>query len=72
MYVSCQIYEWVVADRISRGDVQFDGGLVWLLAPNQTETTSYLDGHGPQPKRFARVLGSGAGNASFIEEYMVG
>lgn len=44
-------------------------GVVWLLPPNKTEATAYLDGDGPKPARYARTIGQGD---CFRREYMVG
>lgn len=44
-------------------------GIVWLLPPNKTEATAYLDGDGPKPARYARTMGQGN---CFRREYMVG
>ncbi|KAH7312423.1 copper amine oxidase [Stachybotrys elegans] len=41
----------------------------WLLAPNKSEATAYLDGNGPKPLRYARLM---AWAECFGREYMVG
>jgi hypothetical protein len=53
----------------SPGDVNFTDSRIWLLAPNKTDATSYLDGDGEKPERYARAMGQGD---CFAREYMVG
>ncbi|KAI9155126.1 Membrane primary amine oxidase [Paramyrothecium foliicola] len=45
----------------------YDG--LWLLAPNKTDATAYLDGNGPKPPRYARTFGQ---HNCFDREYMIG
>ena len=49
--------------------MEFDYWRMWLLAPNKTEATAYLDGKGKKPKRYARVIGE---SDCYSREYMVG
>jgi len=47
-------------------------GVTELLAPNKTDVLPYLDGSGPAPKRYARVIISyGATENPYWQEYMV-
>jgi hypothetical protein len=43
--------------------------LINVLLPNKTDALSYLDGSGPQPPRYARVL---TWALCYLREYMVG
>ncbi|PWW73068.1 amine oxidase catalytic domain-containing protein [Tuber magnatum] len=48
-------------------------GVTELLAPNKTDVLAYLDGSGPAPKRYARVVISySATENPYLQEYMVG
>jgi len=47
-------------------------GVTELLTPNKTDVLPYLDGSGPAPKRYARVVISyGATEKPYWQEYMV-
>ncbi|KAI9168042.1 Membrane primary amine oxidase [Paramyrothecium foliicola] len=57
------------ADVISE-DLYFDYDRgYWLLPPNKTAATAYLDGKGPKPPRYARAMGDAG---CFRQEWMVG
>lgn len=54
----------------SPSDIYFNtyNGL-WLLPPNKTEATAYLDGDAPKPPRYARIFGTAN---CFDREFMIG
>lgn len=57
------------------GDNETDGGnstVTEAIMPNKTAALAYLDGEGPAPPKFARVVVSvGAAEEAYLEDLMV-
>ncbi|KAG0134675.1 copper amine oxidase [Tuber indicum] len=72
---------WLHAPAQGLNLTAFDNASAWdnrvevteLLPPNKTDVLTYLDGSGPAPKRYARVVISfGATENPYWQEFMVG